>query len=99
MTGVATLHQQRPGGVGDTFPARGRPVANACCAFAASACLQVTSCVQSQSVSTSLSLAGPGVIFLRAGALQAYLFALMHPCLRILLAMYSEAAACICQLL
>ena len=28
MTRVATLHQQRPGGVGDTSPARGRPVAH-----------------------------------------------------------------------
>jgi hypothetical protein len=26
MTSTATLHQQRPGGVGDTSPTRGRPV-------------------------------------------------------------------------
>jgi hypothetical protein len=44
------------------------------------------------------SLAGPGVIFLRAGALQAS-FVLLHPCLRIMLAMYSEATACMRQLM
>jgi len=43
-------------------------------------------------------LAGPGVIFLRAGALQAS-FVLLHPCLHILLAMYSEVTACMHQLL
>jgi hypothetical protein len=56
-----------------------------------------SSCVLSQSVSTC-RIAGPGVIFLRAGALQAS-FVLLHPCLRILLAMYSEATACIRQLM
>jgi hypothetical protein len=40
----------------------------------------------------STCLAGPGVIFLRAGALQACCV-LLHPCLRILLAIYSEATA------
>jgi hypothetical protein len=45
----------------------------------------------------STCLAGPGVIFLRAGALQAC-FVLLHPCLRILLAIYSEATACMRQL-
>jgi len=38
------------------------------------------------------------VIFLRAGALQAC-FVLLHPCLRILLAIYSEATACMRQLM
>jgi hypothetical protein len=46
----------------------------------------------------STCLAGPGVIFLRAGALQAC-FVLLHPCLRILLAIYSQATACMRQLM
>jgi hypothetical protein len=46
----------------------------------------------------STCLAEPGVIFLRPGALQAC-FVLLHPCLRILLAIYSEATACMRQLM
>jgi hypothetical protein len=79
-------HLPRPGETSCSPPAV--PLLHACC--------QVTSCVLSKSVSTCL--AGPGVIFLRAGALQAS-FVLLHPCLRILLAMYSEATACIRQLM
>jgi len=38
----------------------------------------------------STCLAGSGVIFLRAGVLRACTgFVLLHPCLRILLAIYS----------
>jgi hypothetical protein len=51
-------------------------------------------------VPTCLSLAGPGVIFLRAGALQASLF--LSCCIHVyalLLTMYSEATACIRQLM
>jgi hypothetical protein len=88
MTRVATLHQQRLGGCWRHLPRPG-VLLTSCCAFAACACFHVTPC--SKSVSTCL--AGPGVIFLRAGALQAC-FVLLHPCLRILLAIYSEAAAC-----
>jgi hypothetical protein len=44
-------------------------------------------------ISVSTCLAGHGVILIRAGALQAC-FVLLHPCLCILLAIYSEATAC-----
>jgi hypothetical protein len=99
MTRVATLHQQRPGGVGDTSPAWGRPVAHIllclCCVCVFSGNFLLACC--SKCVSTCL--ARPGVIFLRAGALQAS-FVLLHPCLRILLAIYSsEDTACMHQLM
>jgi hypothetical protein len=99
MTRVATLHQQRPGGFRRHLPRPGEascshPVA---CAFAACACFQVTSCVLLK-VRVYSCLAGPGVILLRAGALQAC-FVLLHPCLRILLVIYSEATACMRQLM
>jgi uncharacterized protein with PQ loop repeat len=76
-------------------PPGGGQLLTSCCAFAACACFQVTSCC-SKCVSTCL--AGPGVIFLRARALQAC-FVLLHPCLRILLAIYSEATTCMRQLM
>jgi hypothetical protein len=57
---------------------------------------QLLACWDSKSVSACL--AGPGVIFLRAGVLQAC-FVLLHPCLRILLAIHSEATACMRQLM
>jgi hypothetical protein len=99
MTCAATLHQQKPGGIGGTSPASGRPVANLMLCLR---CLYVRvffryplACC---SASVSTCLAGPGVIFLRAGAPQAS-FVLLHPCQYILLAMYSEVTACMHQLL
>jgi hypothetical protein len=77
-------HLPRPGG---------GQLLTSCCAFAACACFQVSSCVLSKSVSTIyLSSCWAWSDFPRTGALQAS-FVLLHPSLRILLAMYSEATA------
>jgi hypothetical protein len=94
MTRVATLHQQRPGGVGDTSPARGRPVAHIllCLCCVCVSYFQVASCVLLK-VRVYLSC-WVWSDFPTGGALQAC-FALLHPCLRILLAIYRPQLGCV----
>jgi hypothetical protein len=77
-------------------PPRGGQLLTSCCAFAACACFQVTSCVLLK-VRVYLSC-WAWTYFPTGGGLQAC-FVLLHPCLRILLAIYSEATACMRQLM
>jgi len=80
MTSVPSLHQWASQLSATTSPARGRPLLTflLCplprCVFTGNLMREVRVC----SLSTCL-FAGPGAIFLRAGALRAYHYVLLHP--------------------
>jgi hypothetical protein len=77
-------------------PPGGGQLLTSCCASAACACFQVTSCVLLK-VRVYLSCWAWSDFPTGGGA--PGLFVLLHPCLRILLAIYSEATACMRQLM
>jgi hypothetical protein len=99
MTRVATLSIYISRGLGvlaTSPPPGGGQLLTSCCAFAVCAWFQVTSCLLLK-VRVYLSC-WAWSDFPTGGALQSS-FVLLHPCLRILLAIYSEATACMQQLM
>jgi hypothetical protein len=88
----ATLHQRACKLLAAPAPPAGGLLLTSCCAFAACACFQVIACALR---SLSTCLLGLERFPTGGGAPGLSQNVVLHPCLHIVLAMYSEAIACL----
>jgi hypothetical protein len=93
MTSVATLHQQRPGAIGDISPARGRPVTDLLLCLCCVCVFSGNFLHAAQRARDLLVLLGLERFSYERGRSRPRALSfqvLLHPCLHIMLAVYSE---------